>query len=80
MNEIEFGRVFADEEVAALYQYRAPYPRGVFAILERLVVAPRVVLDAGAGTGALARRFPPQRARGEALHVAAIGYTPTSIG
>ena len=67
MNEIEFGRVFADEEVAALYQYRAPYPRGVFAILERLVVAPRVVLDAGTGTGALARRFPPSIERIDAV-------------
>ena len=67
MNEIEFGRVFADEEVAALYQYRAPYPRGVFAILERLVVAPRRPRCRDR-TGALARRFPPQRAKGE-------GYT-----
>ena len=55
---IELGRVFADDEVAELYQYRAPYPRGVFAILERLVVGPRFVLDAGAGTGALARHLP----------------------
>jgi len=58
MNEIEYGRVFAHEEVAARYQYRAPYPHAVFSILERLVVEPRVVLDAGTGTGALARRFP----------------------
>jgi len=58
MKEIEYGRVFADGEVAALYQYRAPYPSGVFAILERLVVGPRIVLDAGTGTGALARRLP----------------------
>jgi SAM-dependent methyltransferase len=58
MKAIELGRVFSDDEVAELYQYRAPYPQGVFAILERLVVAPRVVLDAGAGTGALARHFP----------------------
>jgi hypothetical protein len=27
---IELGRVFADGEVASLYDYRAPYPRGVF--------------------------------------------------
>ena len=67
MNEIEYGRVFADDEVAALYQYRAPYPQGVFAILERLVVGPRVVLDAGAGTGALARRLPPSIERIDAV-------------
>ena len=53
----ELGRAFADAEVADLYRYRAPYPQRMFAILERLIVEPRVVLDAGAGTGALARRF-----------------------
>jgi SAM-dependent methyltransferase len=58
VNAIELGRAFADAEVASLYRYRAPYPQGVFAILERLVVEPRIVLDAGAGTGALARHFP----------------------
>jgi len=67
MNSIELGGVFADDDVAALYQYRAPYPQGVFAILERLVVAPRVVLDAGTGTGALARRFPPSIERIDAV-------------
>jgi SAM-dependent methyltransferase len=67
MNAIELGGVFADDDVAALYQYRAPYPQGVFAILERLVVAPRVVLDAGTGTGALARRFSPSIERIDAV-------------
>ena len=67
MNAIELGRVFADDEVAALYQYRAPYPPGVFAILERLLVDPRIVLDAGAGTGALARHFPPSTVRIDAV-------------
>ena len=64
---IELGRVFAHDEVASLYQYRAPYPAGVFPILERLVVEPRVVLDAGAGTGALARNFPPSIVRIDAV-------------
>lgn len=59
MNAIELGRIFADAEVASLYRYRAPYPLQVFAILEPLVVEPRIVLDAGTGTGALARHFPP---------------------
>src|SRR5258705_557663 len=67
MNAIELGRVFADDEVAALYQYRAPYPGGIFAILEGLVVEPRSVVDAGAGTGALARRFPPSIERIDAV-------------
>ncbi len=64
---IELGRVFADAEVAALYRYRAPYPREVFAILERLVIEPRNVLDAGAGTGALARDLAPLVARVDAV-------------
>lgn len=51
------GGVFSDAEVARLYRHRAPYPEGVFAILRRLLVAPRRVLDVGAGTGALARRM-----------------------
>jgi SAM-dependent methyltransferase len=67
LSSTPLGRVFADEEVAALYRYRAPYPRDVFAILERLVVEPRVVLDAGAGTGALARYFPPRVTRIDAV-------------
>jgi SAM-dependent methyltransferase len=52
---IELGRVFDDREVAALYRYRPPYPHEVFDTLERLIVDPRVVMDAGTGTGALAR-------------------------
>jgi SAM-dependent methyltransferase len=64
---IELGRVFDDAEVAALYRYRAPYPREVFEILERLVVEPRHVLDAGAGTGALARGLAPMVARIDAV-------------
>src|SRR5204862_2390546 len=64
---IELGRVWTDDQVAALYRYRAPYPRGIFDILERLAVEPRVVLDAGAGTGALARNFPPVFTRIDAV-------------
>jgi SAM-dependent methyltransferase len=64
---IELGRVFDDAEVAALYRYRAPYPREVFEILEQLVVEPRTVLDAGAGTGALARDLAPLVTRVDAV-------------
>lgn len=67
MTNIELGRVFADAEVAGLYRYRAPYPREVFAILEELLVEPRTVLDAGAGTGALARELAPHVARVDAV-------------
>jgi len=67
VTNIELGRVFADAKVASLYRYRAPYPRGVFAILEELLVEPRTVLDAGAGTGALARNFSRSIARIDAV-------------
>ncbi|MEX2047466.1 MAG: methyltransferase domain-containing protein [Chloroflexota bacterium] len=67
MKGTELGGVFADVEVASLYRYRAPYPRQVFAMLERLVVEPRVVLDVGTGTGALARNFPRSIARIDAV-------------
>jgi SAM-dependent methyltransferase len=55
LTAIELGRVFGDSEVASLYRHRPPYPPAVFEILGRVVVGPRIVLDAGAGTGALAR-------------------------
>jgi len=64
---IELGRVFDDAEVAALYRYRPPYPQEVFTILERLIAEPRVVLDAGAGTGALARVLAPSVTRVDAI-------------
>jgi SAM-dependent methyltransferase len=67
MNAIELGRVFADPEVAALYRYRPPYPREVFAILARIIVEPRFVLDAGAGTGALGRILASSVTRVDAL-------------
>jgi SAM-dependent methyltransferase len=50
------AEVWTDREAAELYRYRAPYPGPVFDILRRLSVAPPVVLDVGAGTGAVARR------------------------
>lgn len=53
---MNLGEVFADAVVARLYERRPPYPEGVFAALARRVVSPRTVLDAGAGTGTLARR------------------------
>ena len=52
---IELGRVFADQNVVALYRHRAPYPRAVFEALSDLMVGPRAVLDVGCGRGELAR-------------------------
>lgn len=54
---MDLGRVFADPMVAHLYERRPPYPDGVVAAIARRLVAPRRVLDAGAGTGALARKM-----------------------
>jgi SAM-dependent methyltransferase len=57
MTDVKLGEAFADREVASLYRHRPPYPKGIFDILARLLVGPRTVLDAGAGTGALAREL-----------------------
>ena len=51
----ELGRAFADAEVARNYRYRPPYPAEVFTVLERLLISPRTVLDAGCGSGAITR-------------------------
>ena len=67
MTDVRLGSAFADREVAALYRHRPPYPRGIFAILARLLVEPRTILDAGAGTGALARELARVAARVDAL-------------
>ena len=52
-NQRELGRAFDNADVVRNYLYRQPYPPEVFQILEGLMVAPRTVLDAGCGTGAL---------------------------
>jgi SAM-dependent methyltransferase len=67
MTDLKLGEMFADREVASLYRYRAPYPAGIFEILARLLAEPRTILDAGAGTGALARELVEIAARVDAL-------------
>jgi hypothetical protein len=48
----EYAAQFGDEEVAAAYQHRPPYPTETFAIVEPLLgPKPRCVLELGAGTG-----------------------------
>ena len=50
----EYAAQFGDEEVAAAYRHRPPYPPETFVILESLLGAgPRTVLELGAGTGDL---------------------------
>jgi SAM-dependent methyltransferase len=56
----EYGGWFREASVAERYDFRPPYPDEVFAILNSLLGAgPRTVLDAGCGTGDLARRLAP---------------------
>jgi hypothetical protein len=53
----ENAQAFQAPSVAERYQLRSPYPGEMFSALLPLVVdAPRTVLDAGAGTGDIARR------------------------
>jgi len=52
---VSLGEIFADEAVARAYRCRPPYPTSVYTLLRRRLVQPGRVLDAGAGTGALAR-------------------------
>lgn len=52
----EYGAQFKDKSIVAAYQYRPPYPPELFDILAGLITAePRAVLDAGTGTGYIAR-------------------------
>src|SRR5262249_40499639 len=52
----EYGAQFGDPSVVAAYPCRPPYPPETFDLLLGLIVdEPRVVLDAGTGTGAIAR-------------------------
>lgn len=50
----DYAAQFGDEEVAAAYRHRPPYPWETFAIVEPLLgPRPRCVLELGAGTGDL---------------------------
>ncbi len=51
----EYGAQFGDESIVAAYRHRPPYPAEVFEVLDGLMAdGPRVVLDAGCGSGDLA--------------------------
>jgi ubiquinone/menaquinone biosynthesis C-methylase UbiE len=54
----KYASTFQERGVAAAYKYRPPYPADVTTILTGLIAdTPAHVLDAGCGTGALARNL-----------------------
>lgn len=68
----ELAATFAHPGVARAYRHRPPYPDEVFEILESLLTdRPRVVLDVGAGEGALARPLAARVDRVDAVDVSA---------
>lgn len=66
----ELGATFSFSGVAVAYQYRPGYPAELFAILGRLITGrPRVVLDIGAGDGALSRPLAELTDRVDAVEI-----------
>ena len=64
----EYGAWFGESSVAERYDFRPPYPAEVFEILTSLLGdGPPTVLDAGCGTGDLARRIAPLVAHVDAV-------------
>ncbi len=64
----EFASAFQDATVVRAYPYRPAYPESLFPLLVGLIAGDRrVVLDAGAGTGDIARRLAPLVERVDAL-------------
>jgi SAM-dependent methyltransferase len=56
--DVSYAEAFKDQRVVDVYRYRPPYPDEVFDILSDLITdEPRAVLDVGAGSGDIARRF-----------------------
>ncbi len=58
----EYSSIFQDESVVRAYRYRPQYPAATFGLLADLLPVkcrPRVVLDAGCGTGFVARPLAP---------------------
>ena len=55
-----YAAQFSDPGIAAAYHHRPPYPAATFPMLAGLIGSlPRVVLDAGCGTGDIARGLLP---------------------
>lgn len=67
-----YAAQFGDASVAAAYHHRPPYPREVFSLLVGLMPQGRgAALDAGCGTGDLARALAPLVERVDAVDVSA---------
>jgi len=64
----EHGEAFTDPGIAEAYPHRPPYPHDAIELLVALAKErPRVVLDAGCGTGDLARPLAPHVERVDAV-------------
>ncbi|HET8570201.1 MAG TPA: class I SAM-dependent methyltransferase [Candidatus Limnocylindria bacterium] len=68
---VEHGRAFDDPDVARLYHLRRTYPAETYGILLELAPERPVVLDAGAGTGEIARAIAPRVSRVDAVEPSA---------
>lgn len=67
----EYGAQFQDAAIVAAYPTRPPYPAEVFTRLRALLVGPPITLDAGCGTGDVARRLAPLVERLDAVDLSA---------
>ena len=68
----DFAAPFKERGVVEAYRHRPPYPPELFDLLVGLIRAePRVVLDAGCGTGNLARPLAPRVERVDAVDFSA---------
>lgn len=70
----KYASIFQDQSVVNAYRFRPVYPPQVFEFLEELLPAtcsPRTVLDAGCGTGFIARTFVPRVDRLDAVDISA---------
>jgi len=66
-----YAEQFGDASVVEAYHLRVPYPPALFPILTNLVATtPRTVLDAGCGTGELARALASRVDRVDAVDLA----------
>jgi SAM-dependent methyltransferase len=71
---VEYAEIFKDASVAEAYRFRPTYPPQTYALLLRLLPnspAPKAVLDAGCGAGAIARVLAPQVDRVDAVDFSA---------